>query len=852
MDVPVPDESSAHGAHGGAMSEQSGGGSSFPPAKPLTATKPEAVVSGERLRVPSIVSPANAGERLWGGRIRIVAEVGRGAMAQVLRGTDLKLGRDLALKVLPLPRSETPRTVLARFAEEAQVTAQLEHPNIVPVHNLGVDPDGRAYFSMKLIRGQSLESILEKRRQNDPETLERFGLRRLLDVFLQVCQAIEYAHARGVIHRDLKPANIMVGDFGEVLVADWGVAKLIEHADESRHVVKAVSSIATDEAAETPRPAGPIDVKSIRAGQKAWATQSGTVIGTPAYMSPEQATGAAVDERTDVYALGVILYEILCGEVPFDDEDPVRTIARVLTETPPRPSQKNPSAPRALEALALRLLEKQAERRTITIPQIRAHVQNYIEGIGVDYRRASIGASLLWIVAAVVLFAFLVWYLTGRSIASVLALGPPAVLNAVGWFVLVVALGYPLWAEYLNLQQARVEHDRFREANPLERFVARYLAHRTFSATVAPLFQLGAILELVSLAVFQAPIPEESLEVMQKVSYQMRAEWAQALIVVLVFMFAYLVLLSTEVRFARKLDRYDLLVGRPAWESLWPLFLVGVLLLSILMTASLDWVPEGSDPTWVAFFREQVIDPPLNVFEIVKNMVFQGTFLFGLVAASMLLAFPFAEILASLRMAYYPTDEAQVASHSSYFMRSLAIFRVARANWLYGGAMIGSLTAITVLTENSERPLMAKVVDILGPSLVGFVGYWATRRYVRRFLLHSPTVRRLVEERVRRSTRKVREADLTQLELAPRRGLLLQLTVPALCVVGYLLWTGSGIHQQAIRQLILPDTKKDWLIILPYAFLVPVLLARDGVQEWWLKRVLARSEGTASPPPVRQ
>src|SRR5262249_15507409 len=162
------------------------------------------------------------------------------------------------------------------------------------------------------------------------------------------------------------------------------------------------------------------------------------------------------DERTDVYALGVILYEILCGDVPFDDEEPVGVITRVLTETPPPPSLKNPSAPRALEALALRLLEKKPERR-ITIPQIRAHVQNYIEGIGVDYRPATFAASLLWIGTAVVLFAFLVWYLTGRSIASVLALGPPAVLNAVGWFVLVIALGYPLWGEYLGFQQSRVE-----------------------------------------------------------------------------------------------------------------------------------------------------------------------------------------------------------------------------------------------------------------------------------------------------------------------------------------------------------------------------------------------------------
>jgi hypothetical protein len=126
--------------------------------------------------------------------------------------------------------------------------------------------------------------------------------------------------------------------------------------------------------------------------------------------------------------------------------------------------------------------------------------------------------------------------------------------------------------------------------------------------------------------------------------------------------------------------------------------------------------------------------------------------------------------------------------------------------------------------------------------LVGFIGYWATRRYVRTFLAHAPTVRRLVEERVRRARRESRAADLDQLELSPRRWRFLQLTVPVLCVLGYLAWTGSGIHQQALRQLILPDTKKDWLLILPYAFLVPVLLARDGVHEWWLKRALARSQ----------
>ena len=157
-----------------------------------------------------------------------------------------------------------------------------------------------------------------------------------------------------------------------------------------------------------------------------------------------------------------------------------------------------------------------------------------------------------------------------------------------------------------------------------------------------------------------------------------------------------------------------------------------------------------------------------------------------------------------------------------------------------------------MLTEGTERPIVAKVLDILGPSLVGFVGYWATRRYVRAYLRHAPTVRRLVEERVRRATREKRNADLAQLELAPRRWLLLQLTVPVMCVVGYLMWTGSGIHQQAIRQLILPDTKKDWLLILPYALLVPVLLARDNVHKWALKRALTRSEETLALPHARE
>src|SRR6186713_2248401 len=138
---------------------------------------------------PSIEA-AEAQPELWGGRIEVRGEVGRGAMGQVLLGFDTKLRREMALKVTHLPRGEIPRQLLARFVEEAQVNAQLEHPNIAPVHDLGLDPQGRAYFSMKLVRGRSLEDILEARLNGDEATLAEFGLRRLLDVFLQVCQAM--------------------------------------------------------------------------------------------------------------------------------------------------------------------------------------------------------------------------------------------------------------------------------------------------------------------------------------------------------------------------------------------------------------------------------------------------------------------------------------------------------------------------------------------------------------------------------------------------------------------------------------------------------------------------------------
>jgi serine/threonine protein kinase len=242
----------------------------------------------------STVPPADCA-----GRNILYEEIGRGGIGRVLRGRDPELRRDLAVKVL---RDEyrDDVTVQRRFVEEAQVGGQLQHPGLVPIYELGRFADQRPYFTMKLVKGRTLAELLKER----PDVLH--DLPRFLTVFEQVCQTVAYAHSKRVIHRDLKPSNVMVGNFGEVQVMDWGLAKVLANREVDPEATTAGTLIRTARSDSTAEEAG-------RTG----------VVGTPAYMAPEQARGEveAVDERADVFGLGGILCVILTGQPPFAGAD---------------------------------------------------------------------------------------------------------------------------------------------------------------------------------------------------------------------------------------------------------------------------------------------------------------------------------------------------------------------------------------------------------------------------------------------------------------------------------------------------------------------------------------------------
>jgi serine/threonine-protein kinase len=311
----------------------------------------------------------DAPEGIGGGRYRVLGEIARGGMGVVLRARDVDLGRDLALKVLQARHRDDPG-VIGRFVEEARIGGRLQHPGIVPVHELDTLADRRPFFTMKLVEGRTLAALLAER------PTAATDLPRLLAIFEQVCQTVAYAHARRVIHRDLKPAKVMVGSFGEVQVVDWGLAKVLP---EGVDVSDGDTAIPTDRGG----PAGS-DGES----------QPGSVLGTPSYMAPEQARGdiERLDERADVFGLGAILCEVITGRPPFEGSrrDEIRAKAALGDLADAMRHLDDCGADAELIDLARDCLAAEPERRPRDAGEVARRISAYQAGVRERLRAAEL------------------------------------------------------------------------------------------------------------------------------------------------------------------------------------------------------------------------------------------------------------------------------------------------------------------------------------------------------------------------------------------------------------------------------------------------------------------------------
>jgi serine/threonine-protein kinase len=330
----------------------------------LHATLSRVVADGRTAEDPFPTRAATVGTPTSSGlRFRILRPHAKGGLGEVSVALDEELKREVALKEIQGRYADHPES-RARFVMEAEVTGQLEHPGVVPVYGLGYYADGRPYYAMRFIRGESLKGAIERlhgaagpgRSRGDWE----LELRRLLRRFLDVCNAMAYAHSRGVLHRDLKPHNIMLGRYGETLVVDWGLAKVVGPAE------------AVAEATEPAlHPSGTGD---------SGRTVAGTAVGTPPYMAPEQAAGRLdlLGPASDVYSLGATLYHLLSGRPPFTDPEVADVLAKVQRADFPRPRAVRPEVPVPLEAVCLKAMALRPEDRYGSVAGLTQDLERWL------------------------------------------------------------------------------------------------------------------------------------------------------------------------------------------------------------------------------------------------------------------------------------------------------------------------------------------------------------------------------------------------------------------------------------------------------------------------------------------
>ncbi len=347
---------------------------------------------------------------LDGKKYKVFGTIASGGMGVVQRARDLRIRRQVAMKVIKTS-SQFSRENLLRFVEEAQLTGQLQHPNIVPVHDLALDEQGEVFYTMKFVKGTTLDTVLREIRKGNEETIARYPLATLLSVFQKICDGVAFAHSMGVVHRDLKPDNIMIGEYGEVLVLDWGLAKKIVHGVHGEHL---------GDLPETPS-----DTPQPLPDMRGFETVNGLIVGTPPYISPEAARGELelIDPRSDIYVLGSILYAILTLRPPFVGNEFGEVIERIISGSfvPPasfnQPSKKSspPGAtevgsatlplvhlpgrrvPEGLAAIVLKAMSYHMDERYQTVADLQSDITAWQSGFAPKAERAGLRRQLfLW------------------------------------------------------------------------------------------------------------------------------------------------------------------------------------------------------------------------------------------------------------------------------------------------------------------------------------------------------------------------------------------------------------------------------------------------------------------------